>query len=650
MPVPANGNRSQFVICLAGHIDHGKSAIVRTLTGGTVDRLPEEKRRGITIDLGFAHFESDGCQFSLIDVPGHEKFVHTMVAGASGVDAALLVVAADDSVMPQTREHLAVLELLGITNGIIAISKCDLADPEQLEMVELEVTELVAGTFLEGAPMIKVSSMKNQGIDELRTGLVIAARSSPARPIDDPRFRLSIDRAFSPAGQGAVVTGTVSRGIARVGDTLHLLPDGAAVRIRRLQSHGHEAESVTAGQRAAINLVGIKASAIRRGDELTTPMAFHPSRRHLVELKVLDEAGLKLKHRQTARIHLGANQATAQLLIDQREVGPDQTAYAVLHCETPIIAEYGQPFVVRQLSPARTIGGGRFIAPGLRPADRLKRSLEAAAGLASSDPTTRMAAYIDLRRELTPSSITESATGLKSTQSEKIIRKLIDRNEVIRVPGPESVLMTVGRFEQLKQRLHECCQAELDRRKPASHAPLSSVFSAMRRVTSMPVLEAILESLVNQGTLLRRGDQIGVPSGPSLTNRQRSLLEAVLAEIQVAGPTPPSLKELSERHQYPLDDLELLVQVAVDRGELIRVSPLFAISPAALEGLRNSLVKCFQKQKAGTVSEIRELWKMTRKHAVPILEYFDQRQITTRAGDSRTAGPHISKPFEGVSA
>src|SRR5262245_21377802 len=351
----SNHTRSQFVICLAGHIDHGKSALVQALTGRTMDRLPEEKRRGITIDLGFAHFDADGRRYALVDVPGHERFIHTMVAGASGVDAALLVVAADDSVMPQTREHLALLELLGVRRGVVAVTRSDLADKEQLELVNLEIDELVESTFLAEARRIEVSTHTGQGVAEVRQALVDVARTSPMRPNDDPRFRLPIDRAFSATGQGAVVTGTVWRGTARVGDMLRLLPESASVRVRRLQSQGIDVEQVSAGERAAINLVGVKSSAIHRGDELTTLDAFQPSTRHLVQLRILPDAARGLKHRQPVRVHLGANQATVQVLMSQRAVAPGESAFAILRCETPIVAEYGQPFVLRQLSPACTI-------------------------------------------------------------------------------------------------------------------------------------------------------------------------------------------------------------------------------------------------------------------------------------------------------
>ena len=364
---------------MAGHIDHGKSSLVRALTGGNVDRLPEEKRRGMTIELGFSHFDVDGIRFSIIDVPGHERFVHTMLAGASGVDLALLVVSADDSVMPQTREHLALLELLGIPRGIIALTKCDLVDAEQLELAHLEVDELVDGTFLAGAPIINVSARTGQGIADVSQALVEAAGQCHRRATDDPRFRLPIDRVFSPSGTGTVVTGTVWRGTARVGDVLHLLPAATPARIRRLQSQGADVDSVTAGERAAINLAGIKSDEVRRGDELATPLAFEPSRRHLVHLRCLSDAGHTIKHRDLVRVHLAANQTTAQVLMgDKREILPGEDLFAVLRCETSIVADYGQPFVVRQLSPHRTIGGGTMIAPALRHIDRLTRCLEAA--------------------------------------------------------------------------------------------------------------------------------------------------------------------------------------------------------------------------------------------------------------------------------
>ncbi|HUE14347.1 MAG TPA: selenocysteine-specific translation elongation factor [Planctomycetaceae bacterium] len=633
------------MISLAGHIDHGKSALVQALTGGIVDRLPEEKRRGMTIDLGFAHCDIGRIRFAFIDVPGHERFIHTMLAGASGVDLALLVVAADDSVMPQTREHLAVLELLGVRLGLVALTKCDLVDDEQLELVHLEVAELVEPTFLARAPVIATSARTGLGIVELQQAFVEIARQVPIRATGDSRFRLPIDRVFSPSGQGTIVTGTVWRGTARVGDTLDLLPASTPVRIRRLQSQGVDVDIVSAGERAAINLPGIKASAIRRGDELATPQAFEPSRRHLVHLRCLRDAGHGLKHRDSVRIHLGANQVTAQLLIGQRAVSPGEGAFAVLRCGAPIVAEYGQPFVIRQLSPAHTIGGGTVIAPALRPSDRMVRCLDAASDLSNPDPGVRLAAYVDLRREAEFDSAIESRVGLSRQRCEAVAQELLDRKALVRAAGPQPRYVTSRRFDRLKQQMIGQCQIEAVRLRPAWQVPIARVLSGMSRQASAPLLDAVLDDLTRQGELLRRGDRIGRPAGAELSHRQRGLLDLLLAECIDAGRTPPSLKEFAERNGSSLRDLEPLVQVAVDEGRLDRLLPELAIDHTALEELRKNLADYFQEHPAVRISEIREHWGMTRKHAVPIFEFFDQQQVTVRSGDVRTAGPRLGVPI-----
>jgi selenocysteine-specific elongation factor len=640
--------RSQYVISLAGHIDHGKSALVRALTGGTVDRLPEEQRRGITIELGFAHFDEGGRRFALIDVPGHERFIHTMVAGASGVDAALLVVAADDSVMPQTREHLALLELLGVRRGVIAITKCDLVDEEHLQLVGLEIDELVAPTFLAGAPRLRVSAHLGRGIEELKRALVDAAVASPERPTQDARFRLPIDRVFSPSGQGAVITGTVWRGVARLGDTLELLPSGEPVRLRRMQSQGRDVESVSSGERAAINLAGVKAADIRRGDELVTPGTIQPGRRHVVELRLLADARQALKHRQLLRVHLGADQVTAQLLFEQRQIAPGETAYALMRCAAPIVAEYGQPFVVRQLSPATTIGGGRFIAPALRPADRFKRCMTVADGLASADPVARVRAYLHLRKELTFNENSESWLGLSPGASAAAMETLVERKEVVRGGSP-AWHVSAERFGKLRQKMLSVCQEELQRRRPAMLMPVAAALAAMSRYASGPVIEAVLHDLVRKGELIHRGEQVGLPSGAKLTQRQRQLLASLLEQFAAAGRAPPTLKELAEQRKLAERDLEPLVQVAVDEGQLVRLSPQMVIDPEALESLRQSLVEHFQRSETAKVGELREQWGITRKHAVPIFEFFDKCEITVRSGDLRSAGPRLMIPLAGAS-
>jgi selenocysteine-specific elongation factor len=336
--------------------------------------------------------------------------------------------------------------------------------------------------------------------------------------------------------------------------------------------------------------------------------------------------------------------------MSQREVAPGQKGFAVLRCATPIVAEYGQPIVLRQLSPARTIGGGRIIAPALRPVDRFVRCMESAPGLADSNPDARLKSHIELRREVTLEMLSEFWIGLTSSQRDAALQRLIKQKEIISSGGSQPIFVTAQRFEQLAQKLLRTCQLELERRRPAPQVPLSVVLSATSRHASPPVLDAVLAAVSTRGLLLRRGEKVGLPTGPQLTNRQRALLNKVLGEINSAGPTPPTLKEIAEAHDYAVKDLELLLQVAIDQGDLVRVSPQLVLSRDALEQLRVRLADHFQKQPTGTVSEIRELWQMTRKHAVPILEFFDQCQLTARSGDSRSAGPRIALPLDEVLA
>jgi selenocysteine-specific elongation factor len=412
--------------------------------------------------------------------------------------------------------------------------------------------------------------------------------------------------------------------------------------VRRLQSQGVDVEQVSAGERAAINLVGIKSSTIRRGDELTTPDAFEPSTRHLVQMRILPDGAQGVKHRQPVRVHLGANQATAQVLMSQRTVAPGESAFGILRCETPIVAEYGQPFVLRQLSPARTIGGGTIIGPALRATDRQNRCLAVAAGLASTDAHERLTAYIDLRHEATFDETAESWVGLNRSQCETVVGELELNGRVVRILGTPPTFVTAQTFQQLKERLLTRCQTELERRRPASFVPLSVVLSAMKRYASPAVLDALLVAMAEKREIARRENRIGLSTGPELSNRQRSILAALTAEVSAAGPTPPSIREFAERHGHTLKELEPIVQVAIDEGQFVRLSSQIIMDRRVLESLRQRLVDHFSKSPTAKVGEIREQWGITRKHAVPIFEYFDECQITSREGDLRSAGPRIS--------
>ena len=352
-----------LILGTAGHIDHGKTALVRMLTGINTDRLPEEKQRGITIDLGFAALELGSARLAIVDVPGHERFIRNMLAGATGVDLALLVVAADDGVMPQTREHLQILSLLGLAGGLIVLTKCDAADPSWTDLVEQDVRELVHGTFLASADLVRCSATTGQGIDELRQALERLVDQCPDRPDAGP-FRMAIDRTFTRPGFGAVVTGTVVSGRAAVGDELEWLPRGQLLRVRGLHRHDHPSEWVGRGMRAAINLVGARHSEIVRGQELATPGYLRPTRVLGVEIAASHTAARPLKHRARYRLHLGTAEVLATLtLLSQNRLDPGESSIGQLLTNADVVAVWGQPFILREESAATTLGGGRIVQP-----------------------------------------------------------------------------------------------------------------------------------------------------------------------------------------------------------------------------------------------------------------------------------------------
>ena len=351
--------RRELVLGTAGHIDHGKTALVRALTGVDTDRLPAEKQRGITIDLGFAPLDLGDVRLSLVDVPGHERFVRNMLAGATGIDLALLVVAADDSVMPQTREHLDILRLLGVPAGLVALTKCDLIDAAWLEMVEEDVRRLVAGTVLESSPIVRTSAARNEGIDDLARHLAAMALDAPERP-DTGLFRMAVDRAFTVSGHGTVLTGTISSGAVTVGDELRLLPEDTPARVRGLQSHDRPVATLGRGTRAAINVTGVHHAEARRGQVLAASGYLEPSRILGVEARASDFAPRALRHRGRYRLHIGTAEVGAKLvLLDANELAPGGVGMAQLTLDEPVAAVHGQPFVLRAESPVETLGGGR---------------------------------------------------------------------------------------------------------------------------------------------------------------------------------------------------------------------------------------------------------------------------------------------------
>ncbi len=436
-----------LVLGTAGHIDHGKTALVRALTGVDTDRLPAEKQRGITIDLGFASLDFGEFQLALIDVPGHERFVRNMVAGASGLDLALLVVAADDSVMPQTREHLEILKLLGLTGGVVALTKCDLADPSWIDLVEEDVRALLRGTFLERAPIVRVSTVTGQGLDELKAALLATCRAAPAR-LDPGMFRMAIDRSFSVAGHGTVVTGTVASGSVAVGDDLEWQPAGQLVRVRGLHRHDCPVERIGRGACAAINLAGVRHAEIHRGHELATPGYLCAA--HVLSAEVVGAADAvrPLRHRGRYKVHLGTAEVPAVLaILEGDEANAGASALAQLFLADPVVAVYGQPLVLCAESPPATVGGGRVIQPVSRRLRRRDRGAIARLGrLRSDDQLERVRAALAFEGLAVPAEPRLCAmTGLGRDEIQSALGALASSGAIVELSlGPRKTMRALA--------------------------------------------------------------------------------------------------------------------------------------------------------------------------------------------------------------
>ncbi len=630
-----------LILGTAGHIDHGKTSLVRALTGVDTDRLPEEKRRGITIELGFAQLELGEYRLGIVDVPGHERFVRNMLAGATGMDLAMLVVAADDSVKPQTREHLEILRLLNLDTGVIAITKADLTEPDWIELVEEEVRTLTAGTFLANAPLVRTSVTTGLGLDALRDALAAAAaraaRSQRTAMIRAP-FRMAIDRSFTIAGHGTVVTGSVSSGQVRLGDELVIEPGQVAVRVRGLQNHDLTVEEIHRGQRAAINLAGVHHEAIGRGHELATPGHLVPSRVLTVMLSLLRSASRPLKHRSRVRVHVGTAELPATVaLLDRPGLAPGDAAPAQLFLNQPAVTTWSQPLVVRSESPVETIGGGRVLDPD---AQRLRKPddtvLALVHDLQSADVARRAAAalYFAGLRPWRPQDLVRLA-GIE--HPDEVYRALLDTGDVREIAvSPTRVRrfhrlvleQQAARVEAALHALHEQhpLRSKLDRQQ------LAAGFSYLDEA----VLAAVLDGLRTAGRLQVFSDGVALAGhGPKLSQYERKLLDELIEVFRTAGIQSPSVAECQQRAAKNPQSAPALLALAAANGDLVEIAAGYYLHRDVDRQLQDLLRNQLAGGHGVTLSEIREILATTRKYAVPYCEYLDRIGFTRRDGDLR---------------
>lgn len=632
-----------LILGTAGHIDHGKTSLVKALTGIDCDRLPEEKARGITIDIGFANLPLGDVRLGIVDVPGHERFVKNMLAGATGIDLALLVVAADDSVMPQTREHLEILKLLRVKHGLIALTKSDLVDETTREVVGLELRELVRGSFLEHAPIVHTSAHTGMGIAELKAALTdLAATVRTGEGAE--WFRLPIDRAFVVQGHGTVVTGSVVSGSVAVGDELERHKgDGTSelVRVRGLNNHGHPVEEVHRGQRAAINLAGVPHESVRRGQELARPGYLVASKVLTVRLLASAEGRHGIKHRLPVRLHVGTAEVMATVsLLDCDSVEPGQWGLAQLFLADPVTAVWGQPFVVRDSSAEHTLGGGQVLQPNAAKVRRRHiEAIEQIEKLWSDSVEVRAlaVAWFAGFHGFAPADLVRAA-GADPSAVEPLVSELTAAGKLadLALASNRRLLVHSERVAELEARILDILGAMHAENPLMTNHDRQKALAKLDYVGSEQLLQAVTDRLIRAKKVVGDARRIArADFKPKLSANQRKLKDKIVEAHAAAGFAPPEPKEFANQAGGNAAALNDIFEVACAEGFLVRITPEFYLSSEAEAEMRRRVTERLSGGAGATVAEIRDLLGTTRKYAVPVCEYLDRVGLTKRSGDLR---------------
>ncbi len=613
-----------FVIGTAGHVDHGKSTLVYALTGMDPDRLAEEKLRGMTIDLGFAWLSlPSGRDISIVDVPGHERFVKNMLAGVGGIDAVLLVVAADEGVMPQTREHLAIVDLLAIGNGVVALTKRDLVDDDWYELVQEDVRRELTGTVLGGAPIVPVSSTVGGGLEALKSALDTALDGVTARE-PAAALRLPVDRVFSLSGHGTVVTGTLMDGTIRVGDEVEVLPEGLRTRVRSLQTHRRRVVAATAGSRVAANLVGLDVEQLKRGDVLGAPGSLHPTTTMEVTLRLLASADKPLRSGDELMLYVGAAEIPSTVrLLDGASVAPGQTTLVQLRLSDATVARRGDRFIVRRPSPAETVGGGEILDPRARRGRRGRHSS------AAEDARDEQGHVLDVLASRRLWSIADLANRLQ--QPEPLMKAPL---AALKARGLAIVETDFAATSERWQGLESTVAGVLSTFH-VSHPlrPGMPKEELRERLGVAPTLwPSVLRDLAGGGVLAEEGAQARLPSFQArLSPAQAQRVQDVLLALTAGGSSPPALSELIGEQA---GDAALLSYM-VERGDLVRLNEHIAFPRETYRSIVERLIAELQRGPM-TVAQARDLLGVSRRYALALLEHLDARRVTRRNGDERT--------------
>jgi len=630
------------IVGTAGHIDHGKSSLVTALTGTDPDRWKEEKERGITIDIGFAFLPlGDDLRLGFVDVPGHEKFVKNMLAGIGGIDLVLLVVAADESVMPQTREHFNICRLLGVEQGLVVVTKTDMADPEMAELVELEVREFVAGSFLEEAPLLKVSSVTGEGIDELRRALEAAAGTVSGKETHQP-FRLPVDRAFTIKGFGTVATGTLLAGDIAVGEDVEVQPIGKTARVRGIEVHGEKVERAEAGQRTAINLHGVNLDEVDRGHLLGRSGTFRPSSLFDAGLELVDGAERPLKDGARVRFHLGTDEIMARVtLLDphgSRQLEPGGRSWVQLRLERPTAAFPGDRFIIRRYSPVVTIGGGTIV-DNLPVRHRRRQAVEVAGrleALAAAGPGERIglfAAETGLRG--LDAATVAVRVGLHRKEAESLLRELVADGRLVSLGENPLTVCPAEVYDGLRERLLSTLEAYHAGETLRGGMPREELRSRIGAGDGL--FRRLLGELTGEGTVKAVADEVALAGHRvTLSAAEEEIRHALVAVYDKARFTPPAMAEALTRAGGDLATAEKIFHLLLREGELVRITTDLTLSRASMDEVKSRLLELRNAgQEEVAVGDVKKLFGLTRKFAIPLLEHLDRSRFTRRVGDKR---------------
>jgi selenocysteine-specific elongation factor len=630
------------IVGTAGHIDHGKSALVQALTGIDPDRLEEEKRRGITIDLGFAHLDlSEDLRIGFIDVPGHERFVKNMLAGVGGIDLVLLVVAGDESIKPQTREHFEICRLLGISKGLVAITKSDLVERDILDLVRLEIQDFVSSSFLAGAPILPVSARTGEGLEALKAELRRLSLEVPPKFADLP-FRLPIDRAFVMKGFGAVVTGTLIAGKIEREAEVEIFPLGRCVRVRGIEVHNTPATCAVAGQRTALNLAGVEAKEIVRGMVLAPPGVFEATSRLDCRLRLLPIAR-PLKNRTRVHFHCGTAEMLAEVvLLDKKELRPGDTAFAQLRLLEAGLFLPGDHFIIRQFSPLTTIGGG-VVLDNQPPKHRLGDPVvgEFLSAMEGGSPATRLELLAQQAGEATLAALV-ARTGWLPAEISRVAKALEAQNRLVLLGQPASVLIQREYFEELAKRVVERLGGfhaanPLVTGLPKEDLRSQSGTGGPRRPVPSPLLfNAVLQALAAQGKVDLQGEVVRLRGHQiQLTPEETLAKEQIRAAFEKAGLAVPAAGEVLANLRIDRARAEKLLQILLKENVLLKVTEDLIFHRSALAQLRQALARRKAQSNRINVAVFKELTGLTRKYAIPLLEYLDREHVTRREGEER---------------